>query len=152
MAQLDPRQAREALAGIDADRQDLARRAVAPWWFHSGLGLSLAIAFASVSLGWDWIPYGVIVGLLIGPIVVAQAANHATGVSLDRLHATPGARRISIKFGASLPVLIIAGLGLEWGLGLTGAMAATGLLVLVLAIVAGRAIDAALLRELGRTA
>ncbi|MBB5481338.1 hypothetical protein [Micromonospora parathelypteridis] len=152
MNRISPDEARQALADVDEGRQQVARRAAAPWWYHVGIGASLLFAFASVSIGWDWIPYGVIGGLFLGPYLVTQAAKHFTGVSLDRFQATPGARRISLGIGILVPALILVGLVLEWGLDLRGAMAAVGVLVMVLVIVLGRRLDAVLTRELGRPA
>ncbi|MBL6280295.1 hypothetical protein JMF97_29455 [Micromonospora fiedleri] len=149
---IGPQEARRALAEITDGRAVVAGQAVAPWWYHPGMGASLLWAFAAVSVGWAWIPYGVIIGLLLGPLLLNFAANHATGVSLDRYHATPAARRISVRAGMALPVLIVLGLALEWGADLRGSMAACGVVMLVITIVAGRRIDAALVHELGRPA
>ncbi|PWR11324.1 hypothetical protein DKT68_06130 [Micromonospora acroterricola] len=152
MERMSPQEARRTLAEVAGGREIVAGRAVAPWWYHLGIGLSLFWAFAAVSIGWAWIPYGVIIGLLIGPLLFNLAANHVTGISLDRYHATPGARRISVRAGMALPVLIVLGLALEWGADLRGAMAACGVVMLVITVVAGRRIDAALVRDLGRQA
>ena len=149
---MSPEEARQALAGAADGQRLVAERAVAPWWYHAGLGLSLLWAFATVSIGWAWIPYGVIGGLLIVPLVLHQAANHVTGISLDRYSATAGARRISVRSGAALPVLIVLGLALEWGAELRGSMALCGVVMAVITVLAGRRIDAALTRELGRPA
>ncbi|MEU5964291.1 hypothetical protein ABZ777_24060 [Micromonospora parva] len=152
MNRIGPQEARQALVQVAGGREIIADRAVAPWWYHLGIGLSLLWAFAAVSIGWAWIPYGVIIGLLVGPLLFNLAANHVTGISLDRYHATPGARRISVRAGAALPVLIVLGLALEWGADLRGSMAVCGVVMLVITIVAGRRIDAALVRDLGRRA
>ena len=149
---MSPQEARRALAEAAEGREIVARRAVAPWWYHVGLGLSLCWAFATVSIGWGWIPYGVITGLLVVPLLLNLAANHVTGISLDRYTATPGARRISVRASVALPVLIVVGLAAEWGAGLRGSMAVCGLVMLVVTVLAGRRVDAVLARELGRPA
>ncbi|MFJ7064790.1 hypothetical protein [Streptomyces sp. NPDC101115] len=145
---MDSEEARRALEQAGADRANTVARAAAPGWYYPAIGGCLLFAFASVSIGWDLIPYGVILGIGLGPLLVTTAAARATGVSLDRFHATPGARRISALYGPFVIALIGIGLALEWGADLRWSMAVCGLLALAGTVVAGRRVEHAVAEEL----
>lgn len=145
---VSPAEARTALAHAAGVRDHAVQRAASPWWFHPGIACCLLFAFASVSLGREVIPFGVILGLGFGPMAFAAAARHTTGVSVDRFYATPGARRLSLAHGAFVVALIPIGLLLEWVADLRGAMALCGVVVFVATVLLGRRLDAVLRREL----
>lgn len=149
---IDPFAAYRAVEAATESGEELARRSATPGWYHPALGFSLFLPFGAVSLGWHWIPYGVILGLLVVPIVVNMIAGHVTGIRLDRWSATRGTRRIAVKLAAVSTVLIVVGLCLEWGLDVRGGAALAGAAVLVATVVGGRHVDVALTRDLARPA
>ena len=142
------RSARAALEGVRAARGLVADRVRSPWWYHPALGISFAFAFATVSISWGLIPYGVIIGLSLVPTVLTLAVKRTTGVAIDRYMATPGARRESYVYSLLFVLLIAAGLALEWAADLRWSMAGCGVLVLVLTVVMGRRIEEALALDL----
>jgi lysylphosphatidylglycerol synthetase-like protein (DUF2156 family) len=144
---MDPQDAREALERATRARAGAMARAASPWWYYPGVGCCLFFAFASVSIDWDLIPHGVIVGLFLGPTLLTMAAGHATGVSLDRFYATPGLRRVTQRFGPFVVALIALGLVLEWVADLRWSMAVCGAVVLVATVFTGRRLDGVLAEE-----
>ncbi|MGK4582150.1 hypothetical protein [Kitasatospora sp. HPMI-4] len=145
------RAAQDALAALDsvsAARGRVADLARSPWWYHAGLGLSFVFAFSTVSIGRSLIPYGVLLGLFLVPLVLSTVVNRSTGVAVDRYLATPGARRLSTAYSAAFAALIALGLVVELAVGLRGSMAGCGVLAFVLTVAMGRRIEDALLRDL----
>ncbi len=138
----------EALARVETARAATVGRAVSPWWYYPGTGLFLLYAFATVSIDWDMIPFGVIIGIGLGPLLLTTLARNATGVWIDRFYATPGTRRISSWYGPAVVALGVVGLLLEWVADLRGAMAVAGAIVFVITVLAGRRLDAVLVRDL----
>ncbi|NWF28203.1 hypothetical protein HW130_18340 [Streptomyces sp. PKU-EA00015] len=145
---MNSEEARQALAQAGAARAGVAARAAAPRWYYPAVGGCFLFAFASVSIDWDLIPFGVVLGISLGPTLLTMAAGHATGVSFNRYYATPGARRITSVLGPLLVTLIALGLVLEWGADLRWSMAACGVVALVATVVAGRRLDRAVTEEL----
>lgn len=144
---LDAAAARAALEGVTVARGKMAARLVSPGWYHPALGLSFAFAFASASISWDLIPYGVVGGLSLIPIVLTLIVKHRSGVSADRYLSTPGAKRLSSVYSLLLVVLIAVGIALQWGAELRWAMASCAVVAFALTIVMGRRIEAALVRD-----
>lgn len=151
MEPVNPKDARNALDQAAGARAHVARRAAAPGWYHPAVGCCLLFAFASVSLGYDVIPYGVIIGIGLGPLLLSLLAGHRTGVSVDRYYSTPGVRRISWALVLLVVALIGVGLVLEWVVDLRWAMAVCGVVALVGTVLLGRRMDAVLVEELGGT-
>ncbi|WP_147397442.1 hypothetical protein [Amycolatopsis panacis] len=139
--------ARAALDNVDAARRQMASRLTSPWWYHPGIGLSFGLAFASATIGWEYIPYGVIIGLTLLPTVLTTVARRVTGVSIDRYRSTPSARWSVLVYALLFVVLAGAGIALQWGADLRWAMAGCGALVFVLTVYFGRRIEAALVRD-----
>ncbi|WP_159046931.1 hypothetical protein [Streptomyces sp. XY66] len=145
---MDPADARAALEQAAAARARIVARTPSPWWYYPGVGCCLLFAFASVSIDWDLIPYGVIFGLSLGPLLLTTAAGRATGVSLDRYYATPGLRRTTSLLGPFVVALIAVGLLLEWAADLRWSMAVCGVVALIATVLAGRRLDRTLAEEL----
>jgi hypothetical protein len=124
-----------------------AARLTSPDWYHPALGLSFAFAFASPSISWTLIPYGVILGLLLVPMVLTMIVGHRSGISADRYLSTPGAHRLSMVYSLLLVLLVAAGIALQWGADLRWAMAGCAVVVFVLTIGMGRSIETALARD-----
>ncbi|RLV67647.1 hypothetical protein STAN_3171 [Streptomyces sp. CBMAI 2042] len=141
----DAEAARRALGEVATSRARVADSVSSPWWFHSGLGLTFALACAAISLRWtDW---------AMGPFVLAVlglgwAIRRTSGVTFDRYTSTPDAAR---DFGAYLLaclVLASSGMTLEWGFDVRWAIAGAGLVAGVLTVVMGYRVDATVRREL----
>jgi hypothetical protein len=138
----------EALARAESARAATAARTISPWWYYPGIGLFLLFAFATVSLDRDMIPFGVVLGIGLGPLLLTTLLRNATGVWVDRFYATPGTRRISSWYGPAIIALAVVGLLLEWVADLRGAMAVAGLVAFAVTVLAGRRLDAVLVRDL----
>ena len=123
----------------------MADSITSPWWYHVGLGLSLAFALASMSL--RFASYGV-PGAMLAIFLLSWVLKRSTGVALDRYSATPGARRVSTIYTPVDLTLVLAAAVLEWGFGVVGALAAAGVLVGVLTVVMGHRVDEAVRRDL----
>lgn len=145
---MDSQDARRALEQAGAARAQVASRARSRWWYYPGVGCCLLFAFASVSIDWDLIPYGVILGVWLGPTLLTMAVGHATGVSVNRFYATPAARRTTSVLGPVVLALAALGLTLEWVADLRWSMAACGVAALIAVLLSGRRLDRALAREL----
>ncbi|MFD5734587.1 hypothetical protein ACFWIY_17375 [Streptomyces sioyaensis] len=146
-APLDPATARAALDDVSAARTRVADRITSPWWYHPGIGLSLAFAFASPSIDWDLIPYGVILGVGLIPMFLAFLLKRSTGVGVDHYMATGGTRRLSMRYSLLLAGLIVTGGVLQWAVGLRWAMAACGVAAFLLTAFTGHRIEQALHRD-----
>ncbi|MFI1254185.1 hypothetical protein ACH4U6_10315 [Streptomyces netropsis] len=141
----DAGSARAALAAVAASRAEAATRVAGPWWYHVGLGITLALVFLSMSLrmaSWG-------VPVLIGVVVaLGWAVRRATGVSLERYTATPGATRLFGIYALAFIVLAVTGMILEWGAGVHWALAGAGVVIGALTIVVGYRADAATRRDI----
>ncbi|WP_310726704.1 hypothetical protein [Streptomyces sp. N2A] len=144
---LDPATARAALDGVSGARARIADRIKSPWWYHPGIGLSLAFAFASPSIDWDLIPYGVILGVGLIPMLLAFLLKRSTGVGVDHYMATEGTRHLAMKYSLLLTGLIVTGAVLQWAVGLRWAMAGCGLAAFLLTTFTGHRIEQALHRD-----
>jgi hypothetical protein len=135
----DADSARAALDAVGASRARLAARISAPWWYHWGLGATLAFAFLSMSLRWaSW-------GVPMVAVVVFGldwAVRRSTGVSFERYTATPGAGPLYGAYCAALVLLAAAGMWLEWGRDVRFAIAAAGLVIGAFTVAIGYRVDA----------
>jgi hypothetical protein len=122
------------LAALHADRLGMARRVVQPWWYDVGLGLSVFLFFASISLRdsgvWRYVAIGAGLLLLWG---IVTAYKRITGVWVSGLRPGRTRKTIGVWLVAYLAVLALSAWG-EFGLGFRGAVAAGGV-VLGVAIV-----------------
>ncbi|AIA06997.1 hypothetical protein [Streptomyces noursei] len=136
---LDASSAREALDSVAASRAQAAVHVASPWWYHVGMGVTVALLFLSMSLRMaSWA-----VPLLVGVVVVlGLAVRRATGVSFDRYTATPGATRLFGIYALASLLAVVTGMYLEWGAGVHWAIAGAGLVVGVLTTVVGYRVDA----------
>ncbi|MFP3988989.1 hypothetical protein U9R90_16130 [Streptomyces sp. E11-3] len=80
------------------------------------------------------------VGVMVG---LGLAVRRATGVSFERYTATPGATRLFGIYVLAFLLVVVTGMGLEWGAGVRWAIAGAGLVAGVLTIVVGYRVDAA---------
>ncbi|MEV4873199.1 hypothetical protein [Streptomyces syringium] len=110
-----------------------------------GLGITLALVFLSMSLrmaSWG-------VPVLIGVVVaLGWAARRATGVSLDRYTATPGATLLFGLYALAFIVVAVSGMALEWGVGVHWALAWAGVVIGALTVVVGYRADTATRRDI----
>ncbi|MEU6717000.1 hypothetical protein ABZ897_36530 [Nonomuraea sp. NPDC046802] len=116
-----------------------------PWWYHVGLGLSLAFALASMSL--RFASFGV-PGAMLAFFLLTWALKRTTGLALDRYSATAGARRVSTVHVLTSLALVLPAAVLEWGFDVIGALAVAGVLVGVLTVIMGYRVDEAVRRDL----
>ncbi|TJZ54574.1 hypothetical protein FCH28_15890 [Streptomyces piniterrae] len=144
---IDPTTARAALDIVGSARTRVATHIKSPWWYHPGLGASLAFAFSSVSIDWDLIPYGVVLGLMVIPMALTMLLKSSTGVGVDHYTATPGARRLSMVYSLLLGALLALGAVLQWGIDFRWAMAGCGAAAFLLTVVTGLRIERALHRD-----
>ncbi|MFJ5806788.1 hypothetical protein [Streptomyces sp. NPDC093093] len=140
--------AAHALAALDTAAESRARmadRITSPWWYHGGLGLAFALAFASMSLRMaNW---------AVGPFILVVfglgwALRRSTGVSMDRYLSTPGASQLFMAYVVALAALAATGMYLEWGADVRWAIAGAGVLIGALTTGMGFRIDAAARRDL----
>ncbi|GAB7030492.1 hypothetical protein AB0G35_35400 [Streptomyces sp. NPDC021749] len=142
---LDAGSARAALDAVAVSRAEAAARIACPWWYHVGLGVTVALLFLSMSLRMaSWA-----VPLLTGVMVaLGWAVPRATGVSLRRSTSTPGATLLFGLYALAVLLLAVTGMSLEWGADLRGAIGCAGLVIGTLTIVVGYRIDAAAQRDI----
>lgn len=142
---VDPATARVALIAVGDSRARTADRIASPWWYHVGLGVSIAFAFLSMSL--RFASFGVpIAGFAM--LGLSWALGRATGISVDRYTATSGSRRLSAAYALTLVALAAAGMYLQWGAGVRWAIAVSGVLIGAVTIGMGYRIDEAVRRDL----
>ncbi|WP_411140304.1 hypothetical protein [Streptomyces sp. x-80] len=136
---MDASSAREALDAVAASRTQVAAHVASPWWYHVGMGVTLALLFLSMSLRMaSWA-----VPLLVAVVaVLGLTVRRATGVSFDRYTATPGATRLFGIYALASVLVVVAGMYLEWGAGMRWAIAGAGLVVGVFTIAVGYRVDA----------
>ena len=147
----DPTDAAAQLAALRAQRQAMADRVRAPWWYDVALGGAVFLCSAAVSLrdtrAWQLVALGTAL-LLIW--VVFSAYRRTTGVWVNGLRRGRTRRTLAVWFPL-YAVVMTAGLVAELRLGLTGAMAAAGVVLGVAFVPISRwwmRIYAAELREL----
>ncbi|WP_242640736.1 hypothetical protein [Streptomyces kasugaensis] len=136
---LDASSAREALDAVAASRTQVAAHVASPWWYHVGMGVTLALLFLSMSLRMaSWA-----VPLFVGVVVLlGLAVRRVTGVSFDRYTATPGATRLFGIYALVSVLVVVTGMYLEWGAEVHWAIAGAGLVVGVLTTAVGYRVDA----------
>ncbi|MEU5545537.1 hypothetical protein AB0G85_24545 [Streptomyces sioyaensis] len=142
---MDARSARAALDAVSASRAAAATRIACPWWYHVGLGVTLALVFLSMSLrvaSWA-------VPLLVGVVVaLGWGVRRSTGVSLDRYTSTPGATLLFGVYVLAFLLLAATGMYLEWGADMHGAIGGAGLVIGAFTTAVGYRIDAAAQRDI----
>ncbi|MGX1974068.1 hypothetical protein [Streptomyces kronopolitis] len=134
-----PDSARSALEVVAASRARAAARVGAPWWYHVGLGATLALVFLAMSLRVASSAGAVLVVVVLG---LGCAVRRATGVSYERHTSTPGAIKAYGGYVLAIVLLAAAGMYLEWGAGVRWAIAVAGGGVGVLTVVLGYRVDA----------
>ncbi|MFD4141788.1 hypothetical protein [Streptomyces sp. NPDC058572] len=137
--------AHAALSAVDESRARVARRVTGPWWYHGGLGLAVALVFASMSLRVANWAVGAFVLVVLG---LGWALKRSTGVAIDRYTGTPGASRLFGIYLLAFVGLAAVGMYLEWGADVRWAIAGAGVLIGALTTGLGYRIDAAARRDL----
>ena len=144
---LSAEQARAALAQVASAETQVITRLAYPSWYYPSLGACVFVAFASASIDYAAIPYGMIGGLGIGAPLLTIVASHATGVHPDQALLSKRVNLNSAAFLLGLILLAAAGLTVEWILDLRGAMVGCGLLAWAAIILVGRRLDAAIVAD-----
>ncbi|MGI5529284.1 hypothetical protein ACQEVX_18365 [Streptomyces syringium] len=139
--------AQAALDSVSATRAQVASRVESPWWYHVGLGASVALAFTSIDVGGSMMPSGLIVGAILAPPALAWSAARSRGVAIANPLNTPGARGLYGFYLLLLGVLATVGLVLQIGFDLDGPMSVAGVLAFVLTTVVSRRADDALTQD-----
>ncbi|MGX1975457.1 hypothetical protein [Streptomyces kronopolitis] len=136
---LDAGSAREALDTVATSWARAAVHVTSPWWYHVGMGVTLALLFLSVSLRMgSWA-----VPLLVGVMILLDlAVRRTTGVSFARYTATPRATMLFGIYAMASVLAVVTGMYLEYGAGVHWAIAGAGLVVGVLTIALGFRVDA----------
>jgi hypothetical protein len=123
---LDPAAAAAQLAALRTDRGRMAERVVPPRWYDAGLGLSVFLALASISLrdagAWRYAALGAGVVLLWG---LVSAYKRITGVWVNGLRPGRTRKTIGVWLAVYVVVLTLAAWA-EFGAGLHGAVAVGG--------------------------
>ncbi|MGJ5755223.1 hypothetical protein FB563_3441 [Streptomyces puniciscabiei] len=140
--------ARAALDGVSEVRSRIADRVASPWWYHAGLGLSVATVFASIDVGGSLVPSGVVAGGVLMPLALSWTVARSRGISVSQAVSTPSARGLNGAFLVLLILLGGLGLTLKMAAGLPGAMTAAGLAAAALTIWTTVRNDVALRRDL----
>jgi hypothetical protein len=145
---VDATDARAALRLVADARARVASRAAAPWWLHAGLGVVFTVAFASMSfrgiIGSTGFPLA-----MAGALGLFHAVGVTTGLAFDRYTATPGTRRLSLIWLAGMLALSVTAMVLEWGFGIRWSLAVAGILIGLMTVAFGPAIDRVLRRDSG---
>ena len=146
---LEPKAARAGLQDAAAARGRTANRSRSPWWYRTGMGLSLAIASVAISIGGDAATLGVPAALILIPTALVQAAKRITGVSIDRYRARSSeARRLLGGYGLALLALFSVGMVLQIATGLRWSMAIAGAAMLALTVVIESRLDDILCKDI----
>ncbi|MGW9078339.1 hypothetical protein [Streptomyces kronopolitis] len=140
-----PDSARSALDAVAASQARAATRISAPWWYHLGLGATLALVFLAMSLRVASWAGAVLVVVVLG---LGYAVRRATGVSYERYTSTPGAIKVYGGYILALVLLAAAGMYLEWGAGVHWAIAVAGGVIGVLTVAVGYRVDAVARRDI----
>jgi hypothetical protein len=116
------------LAALQADRAAVADRALQPWWYDAALGFLVFVLVAQFTL--DNRVVSVVVPLLVvaGCLTLTRVYRRITGFFVSGLRSGP-TRRVVWIWLAGYAVLGGAGLALEVGLGLRGALVVAGALL-----------------------
>lgn len=144
---VDPAEAARQLADLEQSRAELARRIVAPWWYHPALGLVTAsmIAMLAAPLVWRLVHLAFVFGACW---LLMRAYKRRTGVWV---HGWRAGRTRWVSAGLAAVVLAVGlasvGLWLATGEVLIHFVAAG--LVAVLVTAAGPLWEAAFRRDLG---
>ena len=140
----------DAAAALDlvaTSRARLADRLVTPWWFHPALGLVGACFLLGQASGAWWVQSAT--GLLgaTGILLLAATYRRRTGVRVTALRA-PRTRMPSAVLGALLFSTYFGTLSLHAEVGGAAVPVLGSLLLVLVTVVMGRRVDAALRAEL----
>jgi hypothetical protein len=134
------------LAEVQAANAELAKRAVAPVWYHPALGLLMGgmVLALNASTSWALVYYGV---LLVGCALLVLAYRRKTGLWIngDRKGRT---RWVAVGLGMAFAVIGLASVWLHRERGQDWAPWAGAAAVFVLTTIGGFAWEAAFRRDL----
>lgn len=97
---VDPQEAARQLAGLETFRAEIARRAVAPWWYHPSIGVLVGsmIAMLAAPLLWRLVHLAFVFG---GAFLLARVSQRRTGVKFNEWRRGP-TRWVSAGVAASV--------------------------------------------------
>ncbi len=116
------------LAGLQADREELADRVVQPWWYDALLGVLVAGFLASYSLRSTWVTVVALVLLVIALRAMVALYTRLTGLWVNGFREGPTRRAVRVWLVLYAVVLGAAAVA-EYLLDLRGAMAVGGVVV-----------------------
>ncbi len=125
------------LAALQTDRTALADRARQPWWYDPALGLLIFLLIGSISLRSLWWTLGAGLVFALGLLGLKRAYERHTGAWVSGLRPGPTQRLVAL-WGVLYVVVLSAGLLLEFGLGVRGALVVAGAVVGVAAALISR--------------
>ena len=130
---MGPTDAAAQLAALQADRDEVAGRAMQPWWYDVVLGLLVAGFTASYSVHRHWIAPVALLLFLGGNLGLMTVYRRRTGTWVGGYRSGRTRRVMGVWLTVSVVVLAVGG-GAEFGLEQHGAMAVAGI---VLGLAAG---------------
>jgi hypothetical protein len=134
------------LAEVQAANAELARRAVAPVWYHPALGLLAGGMVVALNAPAPWaMAYNVV--FLVGCGLLVLAYRRKTGLWING-YRKGRTRWIAVGLGVGFAALALGGVWLKREHGLDWAPWAGGAAVFVLATIAGFGWEAAFRRDL----
>lgn len=144
--EMSPPDPADLLAELRAANEDLARRAVAPVWYHPALGLLLGglIALQGASLPFMGAYYAL---FSIALVMLVAAYKKHTGLWVNGYRAGR-TRVVAIGLGATFTVLALGSIWLQRNAGMTSAPLIGGVIVAVITTVGGFVWEAAFRRDL----
>lgn len=145
-----PSEALQALDALSADGARLASRVVTPWWYHTILGLVMAVIVVSQALPGTTSLIVVAIGIVMMPLLAVTYARRY-GIWITQPAGSRSKRVLWLIFGIGLLAMTaslairITGISLGWALVPAG-------VVLVATILIGRHYDTVLRDELAQGA
>lgn len=142
-------QAREALNALDADGKSLAQRVVTPWWYHSALGLIVALLVGSQAFSGSASIMVVALSVVAIP-VLTMAYSSRYGVTITQPAGSGSKRLLLVTLGVALLAFLAAvaikvvGANPWW-------VAIPAIVAFAVTFVLGRRYDDALRREIAST-
>ncbi|MGL3151424.1 hypothetical protein ACSS7Z_13815 [Microbacterium sp. A82] len=148
-AQPTSAQAREALNTLDADGKSLSQRVVTPWWYHTALGLIVALLVGSQAFSGPASIMVVALSIVAIPVLTMTYSSRY-GVTVTQPAGPLSRRLLLVTLGVAL-LAFLAGVAIKvvgaspWWVAIPAVVAFTVTLVL------GRRYDDALRNEIAGT-
>lgn len=145
---VDPAEAARQLADLDASNAEMARRAVAPWWYHPALGLLVGGMIATMAAPLVWRSAYLVV-FFPCLLLLMHAYRRRTGVWVNGWRAGR-TRFVSGVLAVSVFLIGLASFGLAQLYDQPFAYLAGGVLTAVVATAAGPLWEVAFRRDLAQ--